>query len=298
MTYSIVAYDKKTKQFGVGVQTHQPSVGAVVPWVRSGVGAVATQSLTNIAFGPLGLELLATNMAADKALAALLASDEGREQRQVALVDRKGRVAAHTGEKCIPYAGHHVGKSYSVQANMMLKDTVVAAMQQAFEGAEGPLLNRIMVALEAAEGEGGDIRGSQSAAIVVYGSEDKPHWENRVADLRVDEHADPIRELRRIVDLRLADLRSDEAHKLAEKKGKLKEAVKGFAEARAMSADPSEMLFWQALVLADNHGKIEEARELLLPLFEAEPNWRELVERLVPVGLIDNPEIVEKLLVR
>ena len=296
MTYSIVAYDKKTMQFGVGVQTHQPAVGAVVPWVQAGVGVVATQSLTNIAFGPLGLELLGTGMAADKALAALLASDEGREQRQVALVDRKGKVAAHTGSKCIPFAGQHVGKGYSVQANMMLKDTVIPAMQKAFEGAEGALLHRIMVALEAAEGEGGDIRGSQSAAIVVYGSEDKPHWENRVADLRVDEHRDPIGELRRIVDLRLADLRSNAAHALAEKKDKLNDAIQEFAEARAMSADASEMLFWQALVLADNHGQVEQARALLQPLFKAEPNWRELVRRLAPVGLIDHPEIVEQLL--
>lgn len=295
MTYSIVAYDPDTKQFGVGVQTHQPSVGAVVPWLRAGVGAVATQSLTNISFGPLGLELLAGGLGAEETLKALLASDKGAAQRQVAVADRKGKVAAHTGERCIPFAGQQVGEHYSVQANMMLKDTVPAAMAKAFEGGKGSLMQRMMLAMEAAEAEGGDIRGSQSAAIVVYGSQDKPHWENRVADLRVDEHDDPIAELRRLVDLRTADLLSQEGHRQAEA-GEVEKALESFARARRLSADPSEMLFWQALVMADNHEMVDEARELLAPLFRAEPQWKELLERLPPVGLIDHPEIVDKLL--
>ncbi len=295
MTYSIVAYDKKTKQFGIGVQTHQPAVGAVVPWVRAGVGAVATQSLTNIAFGPLGIEMLAAGMSAEKVIAALVAGDEGQHHRQVAVVDAKGNAAAHSGEKCIPFFGQHVGEGYSVQANMMLKDTVPAAMSKAYEGASGPLLNKIMVAIEAAEAEGGDIRGSQSAAIVVYGSEDKPHWENRVADLRVDEHSDPIGELRRIVDLRLADLTSNEGDRLLSE-GKLEEGLKAYARGRQMSADASEMAYWQALTLADEHDMIEEARNMLKSLFEAEPNWIELTRRLPETGILDHPEIVEKLL--
>lgn len=295
MTYSIVAYDQPTKQFAVGVQTHQPSVGAVVPWVRAGVGAVATQSLTNIAFGPLGIEMLASGMPAEKVLAALIASDEGQHHRQLAVVDAKGNAAAHSGEKCIPFFGHHVGAGYSVQANMMLKDTVPAAMSQAYEAAQGSLLNRIMVAMEAAEAEGGDIRGSQSAAIVVYGSEDKPHWENRIADLRVDEHTDPIAELRRIVDLRIADLIGREGDKLLSD-GNLEEGLKRYAQARQLSTDASEMAYWQALTLADEHGLVEEARNMLAPLFEAEPNWLELTRRLPQTGILDNPDIVEQLL--
>ena len=295
MTYSIIAFDKKSKQFGIGVQTHQPSVGAVVPWVRAGVGAVATQSLTNISFGPLGLELLASGLPAEKVLAALIASDEGQQHRQVAVVDAQGRAAAHTGAKCIPFFGHHVGEGYSVQANMMTKDTVPGAMSAAFEAAKGSLLQRIMLAMEAAEAEGGDIRGSQSAAIVVYGSDDKPHWENRIADLRVDEHPDPIAELRRIVDLRSADLISREGDKALEA-GKLEQGLKRYARARQLSADATEMTFWQALTLADEHGMIEEARNMLAPLFEMEPQWVELLRRLPDTEILDHPEIVMKLL--
>lgn len=295
MTYSIVAYDPEAKQFGVGVQTHQPAVGAVVPWVQAGVGAVATQSLTNISFGPLGLELLAAGRSAEQALAALVASDPGEALRQVAVIDKDGKAAAHSGVGCIPYFGHQVGTNYSVQANMMLKDTVPAAMAKAFESAKGHLIARIMAALEAAEAEGGDIRGSQSAALVVYGSEDKPHWQNRVCDLRVDEHADPIGELRRLVDAQLADLRSEEGDKQAEA-GDPETAMATYAEARKMAADATEMAFWQALVLADNHDKIDEAKALLAPLFKAEPQWEELLRRLEQTKILDHPEIVGKLL--
>lgn len=296
MTYSIVAYDPETKQFGVAVQTHQPAVGAVVPWVRAGVGAVATQSLTNIAFGPLGLELMEGGLSAEAALAALLAGDEGRERRQVALVDKDGKVATHTGKGCIPFFGHKAGVNYSVQANMMTKDTVPEAMAAAFEAARGDLMNRMMTAMEAAEAEGGDIRGSQSAAMVVYGSEDKPHWANRVCDLRVDESKDPIGELRRLVTMRQADLMSEKAEALVKEKG-LDEMQAAFAAARAHTSDASEMTFWQALVLADNHNLVAEARALLDPLFAAEPQWAELLRRLAamgpaPAGLLDHVEWV------
>ena len=165
MTYSIVAHDHKSKEFGVGVQTHQPSVGSVVPWVRAGVGALATQSLTNISFGPLGIEMLAAGRSAEKTLAALLAGDDNPAVRQVALVDGAGQVAAHTGENCIPFAGHKTGKYYSVQANMMSNEGVPEAMSAAFEASTGNLLDRIMLAMEAAEAKGGDIRGSQSHVL-------------------------------------------------------------------------------------------------------------------------------------
>jgi uncharacterized Ntn-hydrolase superfamily protein len=284
------------KQFGVAVQTHQPAVGAVVPWVRAGVGAVATQSLTNIAFGPLGLEMMEGGLSAEAALAALLAGDEGRERRQVALVDKDGKVATHTGKGCIPFFGHKAGVNYSVQANMMTKDTVPAAMAAAYEAASGDLMNKMMCALEAAEAEGGDIRGSQSAAMVVHGSEDKPHWANRVCDLRVDESKNPIKELRRLVTMRQADLMSDKAEALAKEKG-LAEMQAAFAAARAHTSDASEMMFWQAVVLADNHGLVAEARALLEPLFAAEPQWAELLRRLAamgpaPAGLLERVEWV------
>jgi uncharacterized Ntn-hydrolase superfamily protein len=297
MTYSIVAYDPEAKQFGVGVQTHQPAVGSVVPWIRSGVGAVATQSLTNIAFGPMGLELLAGGLSAEVALKSLLAGDERREVRQVALVDKEGKVAVHTGSGCIPFFGHRTGQHFSVQANMMLKDTVPAAMAAAFEAAKGHLAERMMAAMEAAEAEGGDIRGSQSAAMIIYGSEPKPHWANRVLDLRVDESKNPIKELRRLVTMRLADLHSDKGEELAKSKDLAGMQIT-FAEARKMTSDSTEMTFWQALVLADNHNLIDEAHALLAPLFKSEPQWEELLRRLVKMGpgILDHPEVVAKLL--
>ena len=297
MTYSIVAYDPQTKHFGVGVQTHQPAVGAVVPWVRAGVGAVATQSLTNIAFGPMGIELMAQDYSAEAALKALIAGDERPQVRQVALVDKDGKVAVHSGSGCIPYFGHRTGQHYSVQANMMTRDTVPAAMAAAFEATTGHLAERMMAAMEAAEAEGGDIRGSQSAAIVIYGSEPKPHWANRVVDLHVDEHKDPIKELRRIVTMRLADLHSDKGEELAKKKD-LVGMQAAFADARQMTSDSTEMTFWQALVLADNHNLIDEARALLSPLFKSEPQWEELLRRLVKMGpgILDHPDVCEKLL--
>ena len=297
MTYSIVAYDPETKQFGVGVQTHQPSVGAVVPWIRAGVGAVATQSLTNIAFGPMGIELMAQGYSAEAALKALIAGDERPQVRQVALVDKEGKVAVHSGSGCIPFFGHRTGTHYSVQANMMLKDTVPAAMAAAFEASKGHLAERMMAAMEAAEAEGGDIRGSQSAAMIIYGSEPKPHWANRVLDLRVDEHQNPIKELRRLVNMRLADLHSDQGEELAKSKD-LNGMQAKFAEARKMTSDSTEMTFWQALVLADNHNLVEEARALLAPLFKSEPQWEELLNRLVKMGpgILDHPEVVAKLL--
>ncbi|MBV9788550.1 MAG: DUF1028 domain-containing protein, partial [Chloroflexi bacterium] len=240
MTYSIVAYDAAAQQFGVAVQTHQPSVGIVVPWVKAGVGAIATQSLSNISFGPLGLELLAGGLSAEQTLAALLASDPDAALRQVAVVDREGRVAAHTGARCIPFAGHQLGAGYSVQANMMLRDTVPAAMAAAFEDAQGTLMERLMAALEAAEAEGGDIRGTQSAAMLVLGSKPGPDWHNIVCDLRVDDHVTPLVELRRLVEQRLADRLSDEGEEQA-RRGDVEAAIATFAAARARSHDPTEL---------------------------------------------------------
>lgn len=294
MTYSIVAYGAAAQQFGVAVQTHQPSVGVVVPWVKAGVGAIATQSVSNISFGPLGLELLAGGLSAEQTLAALLASDPDAALRQVAVVDREGQVAAHTGARCIPFAGHRLGAGYSVQANMMLRDTVPAAMAAAFEAAQGTLMERLMAALEAAETEGGDIRGAQSAAMLVLGSKPGPDWHNIVCDLRVDEHVTPLVELRRLVEQRLAGRLSDEGEEQA-RRGDVEAAIATFAAARARSHDPTELQFWQAIMLADECQRFDVARELLRDLVAREPQWRELVSRLVPAQLI-KPETAARLL--
>jgi uncharacterized Ntn-hydrolase superfamily protein len=243
----------------------------------------------------MGIALLEQGYGAEAALKALIAGDDRPQVRQVALVDKDGKVAVHSGSGCIPYFGHRTGQHYSVQANMMAKDTVPAAMAAAFEKSSGHLAERMMAAMEAAQAEGGDIRGSQSAAMIIYGSDPKPHWANRVLDLRVDESKDPISELRRIVNMRLADIRSDAGDELAKSKDLAGMQAK-YAEARKMTSDSTEMTFWQALVLADNHNLIDEARALLQPLFKSEPQWEELLRRLVKMGpgILDHPDVVEK----
>lgn len=295
MTYSIVAFDAATEQFGVAVETHQPSVGAWVPWLKPGVGAVATQSWTNVGFGPLGLKLLGGGLSAEHTLAALLASDPERARRQVAVIDRAGNVAVHTGERCIAHAGHQTGVGYSVQANMMLHPTVPAAMAGAFEDAQGSLAERLMRALHAAEGEGGDIRGAQSAALLVVSSEAEPDWENIVCNLRVDDHTNPIMELRRLVDQHIANALSDQGYAQA-KRGEIDAAIQTWAQARARAGDATEMQFWQAVTLADEYGRFGEGRALLHDLAMREPQWIELVRRLVPAGLLTHPETVAQLL--
>jgi uncharacterized Ntn-hydrolase superfamily protein len=256
-----------------------------VPWVKPQVGAVATQSLTNVGFGPLGLELLAGGLSAEHTLAALLASDPDAALRQVAVVDREGRVAAHTGERCIPFAGHCTGQGYSVQANMMLHTTVPDAMAEAFEAAQDTLAERLIVALEAAEAEGGDIRGAQSAAILVVGSKPGPDWTNIVCDLRIDDHTMPVAELRRLVEQHVANRLSNEGEEQA-RRGEIDAALVTFAAARTRAADATELQFWQAIMLAQDCGRFDEARELLHDLIAREPQWRELVGRLVPSRLI------------
>jgi uncharacterized Ntn-hydrolase superfamily protein len=188
-TYSIVARDPATGEFGIAVQSHWFSVGSVVAWAEAGVGAVATQSFTEISYGPLGLGAMRDGATAAQALATLVAADPHPEVRQVAFVDVQGRTAVHTGAGCIPGAGHRGGEGYSVQANLMLVDDVPEAMARAFENATGPLAERMLAALEAAQAAGGDIRGKQSAAILVVAARaSEQPWEDRQIDLRIEDH--------------------------------------------------------------------------------------------------------------
>lgn len=200
MTYSIAARDPRTGELGAAVQSHWFAAGELVPWAEAGVGAVATQALVGVGYGPLGLDLMRGGKRAPQALRALLAADEGEMHRQVAMVDPAGEVAAHTGSRCLREAGHRTGDGYSVQANMMLRDTVWDAMAEAFEKSTGPLTYRLLAALDAAEAEGGDVRGRQAAGILVV--KDAPSgrpWEDVVVHLRVDDHPAPLEELRRLV---------------------------------------------------------------------------------------------------
>jgi uncharacterized Ntn-hydrolase superfamily protein len=295
-TYSIVARDPATGEMGVAVQSHWFSVGSVVSWAEAGVGAVATQSFVDPAYGPLGLGLMRAGRTAPDALKALLAGDAQRDVRQVGMVDAQGRVATHTGSLCIPAAGGQEGKEYVVQANLMDKPSVWPAMARAYEAAKGDLAERMLAALDAAEAEGGDIRGRQSAAIVVVKarSSGRP-WADRVFDLRVEDHAQPLVELRRLVRLQRAynhmtagdDCVATNDWACAERE---------YGAARGLEPANAEMAFWYGIALA-TAGKLEPARPLFAQAFAADPRWRELVKRLPGVNqLPKDPKLLETIL--
>ena len=295
-TYSIVARDPATGELGVAVQSHWFSVGSVVTWAEPGVGAVATQSFVEVSYGPLGLELMQAGKTAEQALAALLAADPQRDVRQVAMVDARGNVAVHTGASCIAAAGHQTGEQYSVQANLMERDTVWGAMAAAYESAEGDLAERLMVALEAAEAEGGDIRGRQSAAIlVVPAAGDGKPWRETVVDLRVEDHERPLAELRRLLRVHRAYQhmnRGDERMAEEDMAGALAE----YAAAAGLVPENQEIRYWQAVTLA-GAGRLDEALPVFAAVFAAEPRWRTLTPRLVPAGLLPaDPAVLERIL--
>ena len=285
-TYSIVARDPATGEMGVAVQSHWFSVGSIVTWAEAGVGAVATQSLVDPSYGPKGLELMRQGVPAPKALAQLVAADAGRNGRQVAMVDATGAVDAYTGPGAIAAAGHHVGAQYSVQANMMGRPTVWPAMAKAFEAATGPLADRLIAALEAAEREGGDVRGRQSAALLIVKAKatGKP-WVggDRVFDLRVDDHPQPVAELKRLVRLQKAYTHANRGDELMTEK-KVEEALQEYAASAQLAPEIVELPFWQAVTLA-SIGKEAEAAPIFTAVFAKEPIWAELLERLPGAGL-------------
>lgn len=294
-TYSIVARDPATGQLGVAVQSHWFSVGTAVPWAEAGVGAVATQSFVDPSYGKLGLDLMRAGRSAPDALKGLLAADEQREVRQVAMIDAQGRVAAHTGTRCIEAAGQKVGKNYSVQANLMRSDEVWPAMARAFEAAEGSLAERMLAALEAAEKAGGDIRGKQSAALVVVSGEPTGRpWLDRTYDLRVDDSPAPLVELRRLVKLQKAYNLMNAGDLAVERKDDVA-ALRAYGAAVALVPDNAEMGFWHAVALV-NLGRSDDALPVLAKVFALDPSWRDLVPRLGKAGLLpDEPQLLGRL---
>jgi uncharacterized Ntn-hydrolase superfamily protein len=295
-TYSIVARDPQTGELGVAVQSHWFSVGSIVSWAEAGVGAVATQSFVEVSYGPLGLKAMAAGEEPGAALKRLLETDQHPEVRQVAFVDARGRVAAHTGESCIPGAGHLTGDGYSVQANLMLTDDVPQAMAAAFEASTGPLAERMLSALEAAQQAGGDIRGKQSAALLVVRAEPSGRpWADRLIDLRVEDHDRPLAELKRVLRLHRAYEmmnRGDEAVA----GGDMPRALAEYAAAEEMFPDNDEFVFWHAVTLVTND-RVEEALPLFDRAFRMNPNWVLLVPRLAKVGqLPDNPQLIDLIL--
>lgn len=302
-TYSIVAYDPENEQFGVAAQSHAPGVGRVVGWAEPGVGAVATQSVAEISYGPLGLALLRAGKTAEQALKGLLASDPQADVRQVAMVDAKGNVATHTGQRCIAEAGHRRGTHYSVQANLMLKNTVWDAMAHAYESASGILAERMLLALEAAEAESGDMRGKQSASLLVVSSRLTPApWSGRVFDLRVDDNPEPLKELRRLLAIFRAYAHAEAASEILNDKDrddtKFELAALEFQKAMRtpeMVGNP-EVIFWHAVALVSAR-QMEAALPLFKQVFNTDPLWRDLVPRLVRSEFIpDDATLIEQIL--
>jgi uncharacterized Ntn-hydrolase superfamily protein len=295
-TFSIVARDPATGEMGVAVQSHWFSVGSNVAWAEAGVGAVATQSFIDPSYGRNGLELMRGGTSAGDALKSLLARDDGRDVRQVAMLDAHGRVAAHTGAKCIEAAGDHVGTNYSVQANLMSNERVWPAMARAFESARGDLAERMLAALDAAQGQGGDIRGRQSAALVVVRAEStgKP-WADRLFDLRVDDSPEPLKELRRLVRLQRAYNHMNAGDAATEHKDN-EGALREYGAAERLVPDNVEMVYWHAVALV-NMNRVDESLPLFRKVFAADPNWRELTPRLVKSGLItSDPKVLQRIL--
>ena len=295
-TFSIVARDPLTGEMGVAVQSHWFSVGSVVAWGEPGVGVVATQSMVEKGYGPRGLALMRSGVSALTALPALLEADENHEVRQVAMLDRLGQVAVHTGSRCIACAGHVRGDGFSVQANMMLNDTVWSAMAQAYRGVTGPLAERMMAALEAAQAAGGDIRGQQSAALlVVSGIAGERSWDGILVDLRVEDHPQPVTELRRLLAVHRAyDWMNQGDEFLANRE--VEKALQAYRSAAELAPDMDELPFWHALTLAELD-RMDEAAPIFKAVFQSNPNWAELVKRLPAAGLLkDDPELMQQIL--
>lgn len=271
-----MARDAGSGQLGVAVQSHWFSVGSIVSWAEPGVGAVATQSVVEPSYGPLGLTLMRSGKSAPQALKALLAGDDHTEMRQAAMVDAAGEVAAHTGGRSIIEACDRAGEGFSVQANLMLNDTVCDAMFAAYSG--------------------GDIRGRQSAALlVVSGDRGAPAWGGRVFDLRIEDHSQPLQELRRLLTLaRAYNHMNSGDERMTE--GDVKGAVQAYGRAQQLAPDSHEVIFWHAATLA-GAGEVEQALPLFRRAFELWPEWRTLVSRLPASGLLaDDPELIERIL--
>jgi uncharacterized Ntn-hydrolase superfamily protein len=277
-TYSIVALDPETGEVGVAVQSHWFSVGPLCAWARAGVGAVATQSVVEPAYGPDALDRLSEDVGAQQALGELLAADPLAAVRQVAVIDMRGGIGVHTGQDCIAHAGHVTGEHHSCQANMMARDTVPAAMSQAFEASTGALQDRLLAALDAAEAQGGDVRGRQSAAMVIVPAEGEP-W-RRTVDLRVEDHDAPLDELRRLVNLQRAyDLAGAGDELLAA--GRTDEAGELYKRAAELAPNSDELLFWSGLARAQT-GDLEGGVAAVRRAVEENPNWLVLLDRLSP----------------
>jgi len=285
-TYSIVAIDTVAGEIGVAVQSHWFAVGSSVPWAQSGVGVVATQSLVDVSYGPLGLDLMQGGKTAQQTLDALTTADKHPDIRQVAMIDVHGNIAAHTGENCIPEAGDIQGANYSVQANLMINDKVWPAMSKAFESTQGDLTDKMLSALQAAQDAGGDIRGRQSAAILVVKTESSGiPWADKLVDLRVEDDPHPVQELKRLVKLHRAYVHMNNGD-LALEHNDREAALREYGAAEQMFPNNLEMKFWHAVALV-NMGQVDKSIPIFREIFAQDSNWATLLPRLIPVGQLN-----------
>jgi uncharacterized Ntn-hydrolase superfamily protein len=294
-TYSIVARDPQTGEMGVAVQSHWFSVGSIVTWAEAGVGAIATQSFVDPGYGHKGIQMMREGVTAPIALDQLVKSDPQPDGRQVAMIDAAGRVSAYTGKSAIAAAGHHVGEHYAVQANMMGNPSVWPAMAKAFEATNGDLADRLIAALEAAETAGGDVRGRQSAAILIVKAKGTGRpWAgaDRLFDLRVEDHPQPVRELRRLIRLQRAYMHANRGDELMTEQ-KVDEALKEYGAASRIAPEILELPFWHAVTLA-SVGREKEAAPLFKAVFAKEPQWAALLPRLPAAGLMPNDDALIK----
>jgi uncharacterized Ntn-hydrolase superfamily protein len=289
-TYSIVAMDEKTGEMAVGVQSHWFSVGTLVSWGKSGVGVVATQSFVNPSYGPMGLKMMENGMSAKNALNKLTNEDEGKDYRQAAMLDINGSVGAFTGKSCIESAGHYIGKNFSVQANMMLNDEVIPSMKKAYlENDHLPLAERIITVFEAAEKVGGDIRGKQSAALIVVGNKKTENvWEDKKIDLRVDDSEDPVKEIKRLLKVHRAYEHMNQGD-VAIEENDTKKALEEYSKAQSLFPNNHEMSFWKGIALL-NIGEKKQAKEIFKIVFQKNINWKKLIYRLPKSGIISMSE--------
>jgi uncharacterized Ntn-hydrolase superfamily protein len=292
ITYSIVARDPNTGELGVAVQSHWFSVGPLVPWCRPGVGAVATQANLEVSYGPRALDLLAGGADPATALGELIAADPLRATRQVAIVDAAGDTAAHTGDQCMPFAGHVTGEGVCCQANIMASAEVWPAMLSAFEEAQGsPLARRLMAALHAAEATGGDLRGRQSAAIIVVPGSGGP-WETLVS-LRVEDHPEPLAELDRLLVLDAAYTLAGEGDERVAA-GDIDQAARLYQQAHELVPDSHELRFWAGLGAAQR-AEVDDGLALVASAIAQQPGWRELLGRLPADMWPVAPEVLSRL---
>ena len=295
-TYSIVAFDEATGQLGVAVQSHWFSVGTLVPWAEAGVGAVATQSFVKVEYGPDGLDMMRSGKTANDALSTLLAMDENSAVRQVAMVDVNGNVATHTGKKCIDAAGHYRGKNYSVQANLMDKSTVWTAMAEAYESSSGDLADRMLAALDAAQAEGGDIRGKQSAAmLIVTGDPTGIPWKDRLLDIQIADHPEPLKELRRLIQVHRAYEHANQGDLYLELDD-IEKALKEYEIAAKLYPENAELPYWTAITLA-GIDQLDQALPIFKEVFNRDPDLKRLTPRLVKAGLLpDDKQVLDEIM--